>query len=262
MSKIELYATTNLPQNYADIIGVIEQTLPIATRDTENFNKTSSQFKSATLDVVDLTPISSARHLLAVIQRTRQALEEASVTLRRKKLELNRKERLLTSANGDEAEELLIDIDEIHIQIANSEAACRGALRKLSSALDQYQSILTQLGKDRLTEVDYEQDQARYHIMTAFNQALTAARAHGGIIDEGNHIYLMQLGINGAVAQAEVTALLNMESELLNNNKAPTHDMIVNWLEALADRFMEAPEAYAQRRGLKVFEPSLVLEVK
>lgn len=258
----DLVPLHNLPQEYTAILSTIDSVLPAATVDTEHFNKTASQFKAATLDVVDLTPVSSARHLLAVIQRTRQALEEASITLRRKRLELERKERQLTSANGDEADELLIDIDELNMHIANSEASCRGAVRKLSAALDQYQSILDRMGKDHLTEADYEADQARYHIMTAFNQALTAARSRGGLIDEGNHIYLMQLGINGAVAQAEVTALLEMEAELLSNGKAPTHDMIVNWLEALADRFMAAPEAYAHRRGMKVLEPSLMLEAR
>ena len=98
--------------------------------------------------------------------------------------------------------------------------------------------------------------------MTAFNQALTAARSRGGLIDEGNHIYLMQLGINGGVAQAEVTALLESENELIADNKAPTHDMLMNWLEALADRFVAAPEMYAQRRGMITFDPSTIIALE
>ncbi|NBR25530.1 MAG: hypothetical protein EBU08_17485, partial [Micrococcales bacterium] len=75
-----------LPAQYSPMLEKIDAVLPLAKIDTENFNKSSSQFKVATLDVVDLTPINSAKHLLAVIQRTRQALEEASITLRRKQL--------------------------------------------------------------------------------------------------------------------------------------------------------------------------------
>ena len=258
MSEIQLA----LPEQYSPMLTHIDSLLPLATFDTENFNKASSQFKEAVLDVVDLTPINSARHLLAVIQRTRQAIEEASFGIRRKKLELERKERELTAAQGDDIEMLLIDIDELKTHINNIEASGRGAVRKLANALDQYKRILDALGKDHLTEVDYEQDQTRYHIMTAFNQALTAARSRGGLIDEGNHIYLFQLGINGAVAQQEVTALLEAEQEALNNGMMPTHEGIVKWLNILADKYADCPKYYAEKRLMTTVNPSLLLENK
>ena len=256
MNEIEIL----LPQQYQPVLDKIQTILPLANIDTENFNKSSSQFKVATLDVADLTPINSAKHLLAVIQKTRQALEEANINLRRKKLELQNKERELMSAQNDEAESLLIDIDELRMQIFNLEASGRGAVRRLANALDQYESILKALGKDHLTELDYEKDQARYHIMTAFNQALTAARSRGGLIDEGNHIYLFQLGINGAVAQQEVTALLEAEQEALNNGMTPTHEGVVMWLNLVADRFEKNPELYASKRNMQTLNTDLVLE--
>lgn len=251
-----------LPEQYTPILSKIESILPLAKIDTENFNKASSQFKVATLDVVDLTPINSAKHLLAVVQRTRQALEEASISLRRKKVELKRKELDLMASEGTDTDELVIDIDELKMQIANIEESGRGAVRRLANALDQYQAILTALGKDHLTELDYEKDQARYHIMTAFNQALTAARARGGLIDEGNHIYLFQLGINGALAQAEVTAFLQAEQEALNNGIAPSHEGIVAWLNIVADKFEKAPEEYAAKRNMQVLNTTLLVENK
>ena len=249
-----------LPEQYSPMLAKIDSVLPLAKIDTENFNKSSSQFKMATLDVVDLTPINSAKHLLAVIQRTRQAIEEASITLRRKQVELKRKEMDLMASEGTDTDELVIDVDELKMQISNIEASGRGAVRKLANALDQYQAILDALGKDHLTELDYENDQARYHIMTAFNQALTAARARGGLIDEGNHIYLFQLGINGALAQAEVTALLEAEQEALNNGMTPTHEGIVKWLNLVADKFEKAPELYAAQRNMQTLNLSLILE--
>jgi hypothetical protein len=252
----------SLPEQYTPILSKIDAVLPLANIDTENFNKASSQFKVATLDVVDLTPINSAKHLLAVIQQTRQALEEASISLRRKQVELKRKELDLMASEGTDTDELVIDIDELKMHIANIEASGRGAVRRLANALDQYQSILTALGKDHLTELDYENDQARYHIMTAFNQALTAARSRGGLIDEGNHIYLFQLGINGALAQTEVTAFLQAEQEALNNGVAPTHEGIVAWLNLVADRFEKAPELYAAKRNMQVLNTELILENK
>lgn len=257
MKEIEL----SLPEHYSPILQKVNDILPLANLDTENFNKSSSQFKTTTLDVVDLTPINSARHLLAVIQKTRQALEEASITLRRKKLELVEKENELLSKHGNQAELLLIDIDELKIQIDNIEAVGRGAVRRLSHALSQYQSILTSLGKEHLTELDYEKDEVRYHIMTAFNQALTAARARGGLIDEGNHIYLFQLGINGAVAQKEVTAILEAEQEALNQGIEPSHEGLITWLNLVADKFAEYPERYAKQRKMPLMNKELLVSL-
>lgn len=251
-----------LPSQYEPILAKVEEVLPLANIDSNNFNKSSSQFKMAMLDVTDLTPINSAKHLLAVIQRTRQALEEASISLRRKKLELKRKELDLMAADGMDVDCIVIDIDELKMQIANIEASGQGAVRKLANALDQYQGILNALDKDHLTELDYEQDQKRYHIMTAFNQALTAARSRGGIIDEGNLIYLFQLGINGAIAQYEVRQLLAAEQEAINKGNTPTHAGTISWLNALADKYITAAEDYATARNMKVLNKDLILENK
>lgn len=258
MNELEI----SLPKQYSPMLKKIDDVLPLAKLDTENFNKASSQFKVATLDVVDLTPINSARHLLAVIQQTRQALEDASISLRRKQVTLKRKELDLMASEGTDTDELVIDIDELKMQIANLEASGRGAVRRLANALDQYQSILTALGKDHLTELDYENDQARYHIMTAFNQALTAARSRGGLIDEGNHIYLFQLGINGALAQREVTAFLEAEQNALNEGLIPTHEGIVKWLGLVADKFADAPAIYTAQRSMQTLNTELLLEVE
>lgn len=251
-----------LPEQYHPILEKIQSILPQAKIDTENFNKSSSQFKMATLDVVDLTPINAAKHLLAVIQRTRQAIEEASINLRRKKLSLKRKELELMASEGMDIDDLIIDIDELKMSIDNIEASGRGAVRKLAVALENYQAILIALDKEHLTEIDYEEDQVRFHIMTAFNQALLSARSHGGIIDEGNHIYLFNLGINGAIAQREITNLLQAEQEAIDKGLIPTHEGTIKWLNLVADKFSEEPKRYAEQRHINLLNKNLLLENK
>ena len=110
--------------------------------------------------------------------------------------------------------------------------------------------------------MDYELDQVRFHIMTAFNQALTAARSRGGLIDEGNHIYLFQLGINGALAQKEITALLEAEQIALNEGLEPSHSALIEWLNRLANKYAGAPARYAQIRNLNLLNTDLILEIK
>jgi hypothetical protein len=87
-------------------------------------------------------------------------------------------------------------------------------------------------------------------------QALNAARSRGGVIDEGNLIYLFDLGINATQAQAEVVAYLKMEAELIESGKAPTHEMTLRWLEACADKWQDDPAKFASRRGFSVFDRS------
>jgi hypothetical protein len=259
----EVLLLNTLPEA-AGVIGAIqriESRLPATVTASEVFNKSSSQYKTATLDIVDLTHTGTLKHLLASIQRTRQALEEASIAVRRKRAEREEKQRLLDDATGYEATVLEIDIDELGIQLLNTEAAARGAIRKLAYLIAQYDSVLASMGVEYLTEEDYEKDQERHHIMTAFSQALHAARARGGVIDEGNLIYLFHIGINGAVAQAEVSSLLQQEDALLRDGKAPTHAHTMAWLEAVADRFAGSSAQNAASRGLLMSDKTLYLDV-
>lgn len=244
---------------YKEMTERITSHAPIVARDAEIFHKSSSQFKTVTLDVTDLTASETAKHLLASITNTRGALEEASIAVRRKQLSINRKEQELLSASGFDADALIIDIDELSSELGRTESAARGAIRKLGFLTTQYDRMVEIIGHQ--SEEDYEREQARHHVMTAFLQALTAARARGGSIDEGNHIYLFQLGINGAVAQAHVSSLLAQEAEMISNGQAPSHDMVVGWLHGLADQFAGCAGVFAEARGLLPLDGSSLIEI-
>jgi hypothetical protein len=235
---------------YQGMIEHINDKLPAIRRDSENFYKSASQYKNVTLDVTDLTPMGSLKHILAVIDRTRAALEEAHINVRRKQIELKRKTQEYDEEIDPLNKELLwIDIVELNTHMNNSENIIKGAVRKLSFFATQYEAIMKKLGVEEITEEDYERNESRHHIMTAMKQALNAARTRGGVIDEGNHIYLFDMGINGAVAQAEVFAYLRMEQELMESGKEPTHEMTVKWLEACADKFADCGTKFAESRG-------------
>ena len=83
---------------------------------------------------------------------------------------------------------------------------------------------------------------------------VNAARARGGGIDEGNLIYLFDMGINSAQAQAEIYAYLKLENKMMDEGKAPTHEMTMQWLEACADKFQNDSVKFAERRGFKLFD--------
>ena len=238
----------------------IEERLPAVQKDTSNFHKSHSQFMQVTLDVTAITPIRSIKHTLAEIDRTRSALQEAYINMRKKQVELKKKQNDLENPKEplDEFQKELLEIEilELQGQLEGTQNHVNGAIRKMNFMVNQHKHLLETVGKNEITEEDYEREESRYHIMTCMKQALNAARSRNGMIDEGNLIYLFDLGINAAQAQAEVFAYLNMENQLISEGKAPTHEMTMRWLEACADKWEQDPAKFAARRGFSVFDRS------
>lgn len=235
----------------------IQDRMPAVVRDTSNFHKSHSQFMQVTLDVTAITPIRSIKHTLAEIDRTRSALQEAYISMRKKQVELKKKQAELEACTDPLDREMLeIEILEINSHLEGSQNHVNGALRKMNFFVNQHKQLLEKVGKNEITEEEYEREESRYHIMTCMKQALNAARSRNGMIDEGNLIYLFDLGINAAQAQAEVFAYLNMENQLISQGNAPTHEMTMRWLEACADKWADDPAKFAARRGFSVFDRS------
>jgi len=138
-----------------------------------------------------------------------------------------------------------------------------GAIRKITNYTNQYNNILKSIGVKSFDEVDFEKEEERYHIMTAFEQALCAARSHQGWIDEGNQIYLTQIGINGSQAQKEMTLFLQGENKKLNSDVMPTHEDQLLWLNSMYEKFRGCSIEYAKSKGMStVSNIALLKEVK
>jgi hypothetical protein len=244
-------------KEYKQMLANIRNTLPAIKQTSSNFYKSHSQFMGVMLDVTAITPIRSVKHTLAEIDKTRMALEEAHLKMMKKDIELRQKEKELNKEEyKDELERELLETEilEIKVNMSNIQNSITGAIRKMSFFTNQYKSILKKIGKKDITEEEYEKEEARYHVMTCLKQALNAARARGGVIDEGNLIYLFDMGINSAQAQAEIYAYLKMENKMMDEGKAPTHEMTMQWLEACADKFQNDSVKFAERRGFKLYD--------
>ena len=244
-------------KEYKTMLDNIHNTLPAIKQSSSNFYKSHSQFMGVMLDVTAITPIRSVKHTLAEIDKTRMALEEAHLKMRKKDIELREKEhKLKTDLDMTEFEKELLETEilEIQVNMNNIQNSITGAIRKMNFFTNQYKSILKKLGKEDISEEEYEKEESNYHVMTCMKQALNAARARGGVIDEGNLIYLFDMGINSAQAQAEIYAYLKMENDMMENGKAPTHEMTMQWLEACASKFSQDANKFAERRGFKLYD--------
>ena len=242
---------TQLPKEYSPMLQNIQENLPAIQATSENFYKSHSQYMNATVDITDLTPLHSVRHILARVERKKAALAEAQIKRRKDDIELRRKQKQLEETTDEFDRELLeIEIIELMNGLTSGENYIKGAIREMSFLMTQYQSVLDKLGKEHLTEEDFEEDEKRYHVMTALKQALNAARPRGGLIDEGNSIYLFDIGVNVAHAQAEIFNYLKQEQEMIENGLAPSHEMTMEWLERCADKFKDCGTRFAESRGL------------
>jgi len=260
MSKnLSLENISNLPnikKEYKNMLKHIKNTLPAIKKTSSNFHKSHSQFMGVMLDVTALTPVRSIKHTLAEIEKTRAALEEAQLKLMENRILIKKHEKKLNSSELDELQIEHLQLKILRLQVAESNImnAVQGAVRKMSFFTTQYKSILKKIGKEDITEEEYEKEEVRYHIMTCLKQALNAARSRGGVIDEGNLIYLFDIGINSAQAQAEIYAYLQIENKLMKEGKEPTHEMTMQWLETCADKFSGEAKKFAERRGFKLYD--------
>ena len=244
-------------KEYKTMLDNIHNTLPAIKQSSSNFYKSHSQFMNVMLDVTAITPIRSVKHTLAEIDKTRMALEEGHISLKKKDIELREKEhKLKTDLDMTTFEKELLELEILEIQVGmnNNQNSITGAIRKMNFFTNQYKSILKKLGKEDITEEEYEKEEASYHVMTCMKQALSAARSRGGVIDEGNLIYLFDMGINSGQAQTEVNAYLKMEQEILEAGQEPTHEMTMQWLEACAVKFSKDANKFAERRGFTLYD--------
>jgi hypothetical protein len=247
-----------LPQakpEYKSMLANIKEHAPAIRQASSNFYKSHSQMMSVTLDVTAITPIRSIKHSLAEIEKTKSALQESYFKMKKEEVKLKKLERkLLKETDPLEREMLEIKINEKQAQAASSRNYVEGAVRKLNFFTNQYDNLMEKIGKEELTEEDYELEEIKYHIMTCMKQALNSARPRQGVIDEGNMIYLFDLGINAAQAQAEVFAYLEWENKVIQEGKVPEHHHTVKWLEACADKWAHCPGDFANSRGFNILD--------
>ena len=247
--------------DYKNMLQNIQTEYPVLAKATKNFGKTQSQFADNMLTITQITPLRSLRQILAETEKSRKGLESAKFKNAKQCIKI----KMLKKDIENETDDLVIELKKLKIkkiesQLDSATLYITGAIRKITNYIEQYNSILEKYDIKDFSEIDFEKEEARYHVMTAFNQAAIAARTRQGIIDEGNHIYFMQIGINGAVAQMEINRYLSLEGKLISEQKMPTHEMYMNWLKEMGNLYSGHSSQYALSKGMtgKITEKATV----
>jgi len=228
----------NLPTQYQMMLSNVSDYYPVIAKATKAYNKTQSQFMDNMMTLSQPTELRSLRQILAEVNKSKMALDEAYFNIEKKRIDIRKKQRSFEKETDDLEQDLLtVEIAELESQISNTMGYVEGAIRRISAYMNQYKTILNYLGKNEVTEEDFEKDEERYHIMKVFEQALCAARSRQGTIDEGNHIYFYQIGINGTSAQVEIMKYLDEEGKKYSNDNLPPHDDTWQWLHRMGDKY-------------------------
>ena len=105
---------TNLTPEYKGMLSHIEETLPATNAACDNFYKSHSQMMTVTLDITDLTPVRSIKHTLASIERTKSAIMEAQINMKKNEVKVKKKQREIDNCTDSlDQEELQLSL--IHI---------------------------------------------------------------------------------------------------------------------------------------------------
>lgn len=236
---------------YKGMIDYVKSNMPVITESMEYFGKRQSQFMDNMLTVSHPTPLRNIRQILAEIKNAEEALIEAEFKVKKHNVELKIKRRDLETETDELKRELIqIEIDEKLSQLSSIEYYMSGAIRKIANHIEQYNRILHKHNIKSFDEDTLEREEEEYHIKKAFDQAVTAARSRQGLIDEGNHIYLSQIGINGASAQKDVIDFFMKESEIIKQGGEPGHAMVLEFLENMYKKYKGAAERYSQKKGM------------
>ena len=259
ITKDNLYLE-NIDKKHKTMLKEFTKDLPMIQKATSIYGKTQSQFMDNMLTVSHPTPIRNARQILSEINRSWSAFREAYLKNKEKLVELKIFERDLEKEKDSLQKELIkVKIMQKQNELTDSEFYIKGAIRKITNYRNQYKNILKSLKVKSISEIDFETEEEKYHIMKAFDQGLCAARSRGGLIDEGNLIYLSQVGVNGTVAQKEMLKYLNDERKLVESGKEPTKEMDLDFLNKMYEKFKGCSKKYCEIKGMELMDETSVL---
>lgn len=189
--ELELYESKGLVN--LDPKGMLKSWMPKAVASIENIGgRSQTNYMDARMVVGEKrTKLGQARQCLAEIASLRGAILENE-----------------------------FDLTNVHV---------RGAVKRCVQFLEIYKRICKELGVSEITDEMIEAGQPEEHLKTMFMQALRAACASGGYVDEGDLQYANNVGVSVSECQLEVTEFLMENGKIRLFSMAEQNE----WLEEM-----------------------------
>jgi len=267
-NKVVVDLVESMPE-HQDMLNYIEKNIPEVTRELSLFGKSQSQFMDNQLTVSHLTPKRNIRQVLAELNATMSAYRENYIECEKKKIEIDILKEDLEEEKNDLKKKLIkLDIKKKVNELEYIKNYVSGAIRKMTNYMEQLQSIKEKYNIKDFSEKSFEEEEEAYHISKAFQQGICAARARGGLggggIDEGNMIYLEQIGISGALANELVQNFFEREKQMIDDKKHPqdVYALYLQFIREVCDFFKGSYKQLAKFKGMtgNISEKALLKE--
>lgn len=263
LAKLE--QTFSITPQTSKMLEILKKNDVAITKATQNFNKTQSQFMDNMLTVAHPTPIRNLRQILAEMKKSKQAIAEATYNVQKLGIEIEQLQRKINQEK-DDLELQLLNLEQVKKQydIMQIRDNITGAIRKLTNYQMQFDSIKNEHGIEDFNELDFEEEEEKYHIKKSFQQALAAARSRGGTVDQGNLEYFQQIGINPSLAQYYIQVYLMQERNAIiefdtKGGPMPTIELELQFLEDVYNKFKGSASDLAKSKGMQLISSEALI---
>lgn len=242
--KLEKINTSHLSSLDRTALDSISKGMAEHSRAIKAFGRQNSQTttKLMSLSMLAAGPYRTLRQCLAEIDRKKLALQEVSFSLRKKQVEISRK-------NTDDALQA-IEAEELRAQIECSRDAVEGALKDIAALQDAYQQIKEKHNiPDNWDEVDFEEGEIEHHIRQAFTLAYRDVMAQGTLAASSSE-YFQQFGIHPYAALVRIKDYIFSLEEAVKLGQLPDIKHFHEWLDAMYQLHKSCPKAAAEHLGV------------
>lgn len=252
MNELAALAGTGLGTLDAAALARIDAGMLEHSRTLQIFGRQNSQTtaKLISLTMLAAAPFRQLRQCAAEIEKRRQALQEASITLRRRQIEAAQARQDADGLTGLARDLRLLDAEERDGQIAASRVYVEGALKDIAGLQDAYDQIRRTHGiRENWDEADFEAGEIEHHLKALFRLAYRDLM-HTGRISTSACEYAEQFGVHPNVVHARASAYIAECERMLGTGQAPTIDHLHEWLQGCYEAHRDDVQRAVAQLGL------------
>lgn len=222
---------------------IVKSGLPEIQEKTRAFDRQNSQ---STLSMMTLTmmnghsPMRMLRQVAAECESRRMALSESQIT----HAKLLDKIENLESGIKDRVN--LAELNHAKVELALLENKINGSLKDIATLITAYRNIKETHGVEDWDEIDFEQEENRFHIRRGFEllyrNILEVGRGQNATTE-----YLQQYGVHPQVAISEVSGYMIFIDSEIKKGISPHANSLEDFLDEMANKYLSHADATAKR---------------
>lgn len=251
MDIVKVYSDLEVPITSMNMVTLskkqlekISSRLPIFHKKSYLIGHSTSQssYSLQTLNMINDSPISRIKQILAQINKRHSALRDTYFKIENIKLDIK-------DEKGDTDRSKLFISDKKSL-ILQENVSMENALREIGMFQDMYEDILKNHGiKDDWDENDFEDQEISNMIIACFRiiiQDLTST----GRVSRAAVEYCEQLGIHPQLAESRTRTYMVKTQEIINNTEKITIQLMYDFQDEMVKEFKDSYKSALKRIGI------------